>query len=165
MRHLLSLTLIFGLILGTAVQGAEELEITALSPVDLEYMEQQRELLQQLAKSKLGRSFSGIRANDLALLQTLLDNNLVVGQQTRELQAMGVILGDLLALDLNMHWVVYKDKLGRSRALRYGETEHYLFPVTMISRRRAVGNTDSIDAIYRKAYGIIDRARAPLPFQ
>ena len=141
MRQLLSLTLIFGLILGTAVQAGEELEITALSPLDLQYMDQQRELLQQLARSRLGRSFSGVHANDLALLQTLLDNNLVDGQQTRELQAMGVILGDLLAIDLNMHWVVYEDKLGRSRALRYGETEHYLFPVTMISRRRVASES------------------------
>ena len=34
---------------------------------------------------------------------------------------MGVIMGDLLAADLKLHWVIYEDRQGRSRALRDGE--------------------------------------------
>ena len=78
---------------------------------------------------------------------------------------MGVIMGDLLAADLDMHWIVYEDKIGRSRALRYRDTEEYLFPVTMISRRREAGNNTPVVDIYEKARAIIIDTRPPLPFQ
>ena len=165
MRLLLPLMLLFGLAHGSAVMAQEELEISELSPLDNDYMTQQRNLLQELASRHLGRSFSGDRDRDLALLQTLLDKELVRADEVRELQAMGVILGDLLARELDMHWVVYEDNLGRSRALRYRQTDNYLFPVTMISRRREAGNTTSVRDIYHRAYATIDAARDPLPFQ
>ncbi len=79
---------------------------------------------------------------------------------------MGIILGDLLAADLGMHWVVYQDQLGRSKALRYRQTDNYLFPVTMISRRREVDNRQPVVEIYQKAYDIIVAARKkPPPLQ
>jgi hypothetical protein len=133
--------------------------------VDLQFMAQQRQSVQDLAASNLGRQFSGDKDRDLDLLQTLLDKQLVRSDQVRELQALGVILGDLLASDLGMHWVIYEDRVGRSRALRYQESENYLFPITMISRRREVGNQTSVTDIYQKAYDIIDESRPALPFQ
>ena len=45
-------------------------------------------------------------------------------------------MGDLLAVELGMHWIVYEDDMGRSRALRYQQSEVVLFPITMIARRR-----------------------------
>ena len=139
--------------------------ISEPSKMDLQFMEQQRQILQDLATSNLGRQFSGNKERDLDLLQTLLDKRLVRADQVRELQAMGVIMGDLLAADLDMHWVIYEDRQGRSRALRYRETDNFLFPITMIARRREVGNDTPVNAIYQKAYDIIDSSRSPLPFQ
>lgn len=139
--------------------------IGELSKMDLQFMAQQRQSLQDLATTTLGRQFSGDRQRDLELLQTLLDQNVVRADQVRELQAMGVILGDLLAQDLDMHWVIYEDRAGRSRALRYRETDNFLFPITMIARRREVGNQTPVAAIYQKAYDIIDSSRPALPFQ
>ena len=75
------------------------------------------------------------------------------------------VLGDLLAADLGMHWVIYEDKYGRSRALRYGQSEEYLFPVTMISRRQEADNQTPVVDIYQKAHDIIDAVKPPLPFQ
>jgi Domain of unknown function (DUF3806) len=143
----------------------EPAQISELSRVDMEFMEQQRKSLQDLAATRLGRQFSGDKARDLELLQALLDQRLVRADQVRELQAMGVILGDLLAAELDMHWVIYEDRAGRSRALQYGETDNFLFPITMIARRREVGNQTPVTAIYQKAYDIIDSSRAALPFQ
>ena len=74
-------------------------------------------------------------------------------------------MGDLLAADLDMHWVIYEDREGRSRALRYRDGDNYLFPITMIARRREVGNQTPIVDIYQKAYDIIDASRPPAPFQ
>ena len=86
-------------------------------------------------------------------------------KRARELQAMGVIMGDLLAANLDMHWVVYEDAKGRSRALRYRESNEYLFPITMISRRQEADNDTPVAVIYQKAYDIIAPLRPELPFR
>lgn len=145
--------------------GQEGARISELSYLDRQYMAQQRETLSELVERNFGRQFNGGRENDLELLQLLLDRRLVRPDQTRELQAMGVIMGDLLAADLDMHWVVYEDPLGRSRALRYRETDNYLFPMTMISRRREADNRTPVQEIYQKAYDIIAPLRPDMPFQ
>lgn len=153
------------LLLCTQALGQEEIRIGELSYLDRQYMAQQRASLEDLASRNFGRGFNGNRDDDLELLQLLLDRRIVRRDQTRELQAMGVILGDLLAADLDLHWVIYQDSLGRSRALRDGDTDNYLFPVTMISRRREVDNRTPVAEIYDKARNIIIDNRPPLPFQ
>ncbi len=140
-------------------------KIGDLSRLDRQYMAEQRESLMSLAAASLGRRFNGNKNSDLQILQLLLDRRLVTPEQTRELQAMGVIMGDLLAADLDMHWVIYEDRQGRSRALRYRETEEYLFPITMISRRQEADNHTPVAAIYQKAYDIIAPLRPALPFR
>jgi hypothetical protein len=148
-----------------AIMAEKPPQIGELSNMDLQFMAEQRQSLQDLAAVNLGRQFSGDKERDLDLLQTLLDEQLVRADQVRELQAMGVIMGDLLAADLDMHWVIYEDAEGRSRALRYGKSDNYLFPITMIARRREVGNQTSVQEIYQKAYDIINDSRPALPFQ
>jgi len=136
--------------------------IEELSKLDLAFMDGQRSRLADVSAVELGRKFSGDRDRDLTLLQTLLDKHLVRPDQTRKLQAMGIIMGDLLAAEFGLHWVVYQDEVGRSRALRYRETDFVVFPVTMISRRREAGNETPVADIYRKACDII-RANTPAP--
>lgn len=136
-----------------------------LTNVDWQLMAQQRETMQDLAVMNLGRQFNGDRKLDLALLQALLDKQLVRPDQVRELQAMGVIMGDLLAAELGMRWVLYEDNVGRSRALRYQESDTLLFPITMIARRREAGNKTSVVEIYQKASNIIAKSTSALPFQ
>ena len=109
---------------------AGEPRIGELSALDRQYMAQQRDLIEDITLRRLGRDFSGDRERDLALLQDMLDKRLVDASQTRELQAMGMILGEHLADALDMHWVIYEDALGRSRALQYADTDNYLFPFT-----------------------------------
>jgi hypothetical protein len=155
----------FALIVLPAALAQDEPRIGELSYLDRQFMAQQRALLQDLTARNFGRRFSGQRDNDLELLQLLLDRKLVRPEQTRELQAMGVILGDLLASELDLRWVVYQDNLGRSRALRDDVSGTYLFPITMISRRREVDNRTPVETIYNKASKIITDSRPALPFQ
>jgi hypothetical protein len=147
------------------VAGEQPPKIGELSFTDQHYMEQQRSSLDDLARTKLGSQFSGNKDRDLALLQTLLDRNLVRADQTKELQSMGVILGGLLAKELAMHWVIYEDSIGRSRALRYKDTDNYLFPMTMISRRREAGNLATVSDIYQRALDLVKPHLPALPFQ
>lgn len=166
-RHLVPRAGMAAMVLVLACSAVADgiVRIGELSELDRQYMAEQRALLNDLAAISVGRRFNGSKGDDLELLQLLLDKQLVRADQTRELQAMGMIMGDLLAADLDMHWVIYEDAHGRSRALRYRDTEEYLFPVTMISRRREVGNTTPVAEIYRKAHDIIAPLRPALPFQ
>lgn len=160
--------LVFGavlsLLLSLSALAQKPPTITGLTPVDVEFMAQQRERVDSLARSRLGRQLNGRRADDLSTLQSLLDRGLVRADQTLELQAMGLVLGDLLAEDLGLHWVVYEDSYGRSRALRLEQSSNVLFPVTMISRRIEAGAEVSINAVYSKARNEMLPHITPLPF-
>lgn len=132
-------------------QGTElELIIEPLTSIDKQFMADQRQRVAQLA-NRLGRNLSGQEDRDLDTLQRIIDDRLIANDDTLNLQAMGVVLGDLLAEQLDMTWVVYRDRKGRSRALRYRETDVYLFPITMISRRQEARSDRSVRSIYDEA--------------
>lgn len=140
-------------------------EISEMVYLDRNYMAQQRTLINDVARRYFGQGFNGNKDADLKLLQRLLDKRLVRANQTQELQAMGLVMGDLLQKELEMEWVIYEDSEGRSRALRYPDTSIFLFPMTMISRRVEVGNTTPVTEIYQKAYDSVAPLRPALPFQ
>jgi hypothetical protein len=127
-----------------------ELSVEPLTSIDMQFMAEQRDRIEQLAY-RLGRNLSGKEDRDIDTLQRIIDERLIATDDTLSLQALGVVLGDLLADRLDMDWVVYRDRLGRSRALRYKQTEVYLFPITMISRRHGVGNHRRIRSVYDEA--------------
>ena len=156
---------ILGLLLSAYTVADQAPQIGQLSFLDHQYMDQQRTTLDDLARARLGGQFNGNKDHDLGLLQALLDRNVVRPDQKKELQGMGVIMGDLLGQELNLHWVIYEDNIGRSRALRYRDTENYLFPMTMISRRREAGNLSPVSDIYQKAVDLIKPQLPTLPFQ
>lgn len=116
---------------------AIEQRIEPLSAIDRQFMANQRADVERRANA-MGRQLSGNAQRDLDTLQRLLDTSAVPNDDLLGLQAMGVVLGDLLGKELRMNWVVYKDRAGRSRALHYPNTDVYLFPITMISRRYSV---------------------------
>lgn len=151
----------------SCVTTAADVPLTISEPtyLDKQYMSKQRAELDDLARVNLGRQFNHSKNNDLGILQSLLDRKLVRAEQKQQLQGMGVIMGDLFAREFNMHWVIYEDKLGRSRALRYQQTDSYLFPMTMISSRREVDNIATVAAIYQRAADIIKPQLPKLPFQ
>ena len=139
--------------------------VNELSYLDNQYMRSQRNLIEDIVRRSLGSSFTGDASFDLPVLQRLLSEGKVLPHQRQELQAMGIILGDLLATKLGMRWVVYEDDLGRSRALQLNETDNFLFPVTMVSRRIEAGNTTPVQAIYDKAIITISPLIPPKPFE
>ena len=128
--------LVAGLTVQTAHSSDLEVQIRPLSAIDKQYMEQQRATIESLA-NRLGRRLSGNSARDLDTLQVIIDRRWIDQEDAKTQQAMGIVFGDLLAEELNFDWVVYRDRAGRSRALRYRDQEIYIFPITMISRRLA----------------------------
>jgi hypothetical protein len=145
-------------------QTGDERRLSPLSAIDRQYMDSQRSRINDLTLGEYGGRCCR-REAELDYLQRLLDDRVVTGDDIEELQAMGILLGDLLASELDLHWTVYEDARGRSRALQYGETENFLFPVTMISRRRSAGDQTPVTEIYRQAVEAMEKARPPLPFE
>ena len=136
--------LMLALSLGSAslchAQGADfEVQVEPLTAIDHQFMAEQRGRVEALA-NRLGRGLTGNVDRDLDTLQRILDERMVPTSDTLTLQAMGLVFGDLLGDRLSMQWVVYRDRQGRSRALRYRDLDVFLFPMTMISRRQEAGS-------------------------
>ncbi len=147
------------------VSAGDEQRISSLTALDRQYMDIQRQAIDDLARRHLGRQLNHNTDNNLSILQALLDQKLVRQEQIQLLQSMGVVLGNRLAADLSMQWVVIEDRYGRSRALRLGATDNLLFPITMISRRAKVGARVSTQEIYQKAKDIMQPFIQKGPFQ
>jgi hypothetical protein len=126
--------------------------VEPLDGVEQRRLREQRQLVQELARRHIGTPLSsGQSLEDLRVIQELLDKKLVKGDETYELQALGVALGDVIAAQLDLHWVAVEDDLGRSRALQWGEGEDLIFPITMISKRVEVDLRFSVEELYEKA--------------
>jgi hypothetical protein len=165
MRKTVAVPAFAAMLFSASIFGQPEPEVSALTQLDRQFMQEQRQRIDELARSRLGRQLNGSPENDLSILQTLLDRKLVGQDQSLELQAMGMVLGDILAREQAAKWVVYQDQRGRSRALQLGGTDNFLFPVTMISRRAEADAEVDVTAIYEKANRIMQPYRRPLPFQ
>lgn len=148
----------------------------ALSPDDRASLDEQRALVRELAREHVGLAPRGGALEDLPILQQLVDAHVVAPTDAYAQQALGVVLGDVMAEQLGLEWAIVDDDLGRSRALRLGKTGNWFFPVTMISRRygaharsRDEGLLDDggprygavdVDALYRETAEAVARLRA-----
>lgn len=94
-------------------------------------------------------------AGKLGTLRALLQAKMFRADQTRELRAMGVVLGDVFVQDMQFHWVMVQDEYGRDPAIKYKDTSVMLFPLTMISKRVEAGEEVDVFALYN---GLAERA-------
>ena len=124
-----------------------EVQIRPLSAIDNHYMTEQRKSVEDLA-NRLGRRISGKTARDLETLQYIVDAKWVAADDVQTQQALGIVFGDLLANELDFDWVVYRDRAGRSRALRYRDQDIFIFPITMLSRRISAGADLSVSMLF-----------------
>ena len=134
----------------------QESHIEALGPGDFQFMDKQRASIDALARRHFGKRIRQQIQNDIEVLQALLDQNIVRSDQTLLLQAMGLVLGDLYVKQLGVHWVIYRDQFGRSRALQWHRDDHLLFPITMVSRRARVGIKVNMVQLHSKGLGILE---------
>ncbi len=139
--------------------------ITDLSWMDHNRMEQETSSINELAESKMG---TPIRRDltDLATLQRIINSELVAIDDPTTQQALGVVLGNVMVADFptTLEWKVYEDELGRSRAICVKKTSACLFPVTMLSRRMAVGTKPDVQKIYDEAILLMQKYLPKLPY-
>lgn len=121
---------------------------------------QRREIADLIARS-LGILELKEDRTDLGVIQNLINKKVILKDDVRTWQSLGIIFGDVLEKEFGLDWVSYEDNLGASKALRWRETENYVFPVTMFSKRvqfdekidvRSVFNDVGADIESFKAY-------------
>jgi hypothetical protein len=131
--------------------------VQPLSEGDRRHLERQRGIVEDLARRHVGMIPRGGSLGDLRILQSLIDDRVLQKDQVYELQALGVVLGDVLAEQLDLDWVIVEDQYGRTRALRFGTRDDLFFPVTMISKRYEKGIPVDVDDLYHEVEGDVAR--------
>ena len=143
----------------TSLSYSQTSRTEPLTRNDKLYMSEQRERVDDLIRRHFGSQLNGQKNNDIAQMQRLLNENIVGRNDIVLLQAMGIVLGELIKSEHRLSWIIYIDQYGRSRALQIPGQRDVLFPNTMISRRVATGADVEINVIYNKATEELNRIR------
>ena len=135
--------------------------ISPLEPGDERKSETQRARVAELARRRLGLTLGRRTSTDLDALQRLLDERVVGPRDTWDQQALGVVLGDALVRDQGtLSWVVVDDRFGHSRALRWRDSLHVFYPVTMISKRIELGDSVEVRGLYEQVVQAVAKLEA-----
>jgi Domain of unknown function (DUF3806) len=110
-------------------------KFTELSRNDVASLDKQRALVGAVAKQRYGVLGLARTRADLPVLQRLIDDQAFTKTQTYELQSLGVALGDVMASELPLRWVMVTDEFGTDPTLRYKDTTIQVGALTMISKR------------------------------
>jgi hypothetical protein len=132
-----------------ATASRADAEVVPLTESDQQRLERQREWVDafmRLHTTSASRGGLGM----LHALQRVLDLEVLEPTDTEALQSLGVALGDVMARQLGLEWIVLHDELGRSKALRVPGGEILFFPVTMISKRVETGLRVNVREVFDK---------------
>lgn len=130
-------------------------KVSELSWADENELKRKERQVEDIGQRHFGQSLRHDKS-DLRLLQRIADDKLIKQDNVEMLQALGIVLGNTLARELELDWKVYSDEVGRSRALCVPDTEYCLFPLTMLSRRLEVGLAIDVNHIYKDAVAAIE---------
>ena len=98
-----------------------------------------KEALNLIARHIGLRSLQGNSA-DLAVIQQIIDRDILAEDQIREWQYLGVVFGDILVTEFDLTWVSYEDDLGVSKALRWRKLCGGEIPTILFFRSRSSPN-------------------------
>ncbi|MCB1694131.1 MAG: DUF3806 domain-containing protein [Pseudomonadales bacterium] len=124
------------------------------------YMDRQREEAKNLLSQKLGILHFNAELADMTSLQQLYDRKVLGKDDARDWQNVGVLFGDILAKQFSLHWVSYKDDLGISKCLQWRDTQNFVFPVTMFSKRMQFDEQIDVRAIYDDIKSTVEAFKA-----
>ncbi|MBI1339705.1 DUF3806 domain-containing protein [bacterium] len=111
------------------------MEFSPLKAADIDLMERQRALIGIEARRFGWRDLPGGSCARADLLQLLIDGRVFRRDQKFELQALGVIFGDVLCAEGPFAWVVIEDEYGRDPTVRFKKTSICVHAMTLISKR------------------------------
>jgi len=113
-----------------------------LGQADLDWLSAQRRRIEALLEGNSdAQAKYQTSAGKLGVIRAVLEAKAFRAEQTFELQGLGIILGDALAKELGMKWMMVEDAHGTSPCLVLAGTTIVLYPQTMISKRIERGET------------------------
>jgi hypothetical protein len=118
--------------------GETPQQISEPTPEDLQHLAKQRAFIEGYL-ADASRDAYATAAGKLGLLRALLEAKVFRPDQTWELQSMGIVLGDALAQELGLRWVMVQDEYGRDPALAVPGRSVLIFPLTMVAKRVEAG--------------------------
>lgn len=133
-----------------SAQSRPHKQIDPMTTADTSQLERQRIIVSRVVRDNFGYVKLEGHTSDLYYLQKIVDKQLISKQDTYDLQALGVVLGDVMAKNLSLKWVVVEDRYGRNRALQFENSDNLFFPITMISRRVISGMEVDVRALYKE---------------
>ncbi len=151
-------------VLAAPASAEEKVTIEELNWLDNSYLEKQVERIDELGRSEFGTPVRGDKS-DLELLQRIIYRGLVPKDDSLRLQALGVVLGNVMVAEFGLEWKKYSDRIGTSRAACIPGTQECVFPVTMLSRRMEVGLMPDVKRIYSEVQEMIKPFQPKLPYQ
>jgi Domain of unknown function (DUF3806) len=122
--------------------------VEALNEKDIDHIARQLIHASGLVEEISGAGLSG-DLSDLALLQKVLDTNVIEREATYSLQALGMAFGKVFVNNNEGYdWWMVEDEYGRDPAARYRDTSLLVFPQTMISKRVEDGEEVAVVELY-----------------
>ena len=116
-------------------EGDEKQEVFELSLEHNDQLKSWREIARKSAEAICNtHRFIG-EINDLHIIQDVLDHMNFDRNNIQVVEGLGVILGDVLAKKLDLHWVTIKDNIGTTPALRYKDSGIYLYAKDLLAKR------------------------------
>lgn len=140
-------------------------KIRLLNALNEQFLIGQRRSVESVMREGFGRSLAQAGAENISLLQRIIDNKLIDRGDKKKLQALGVVLGDIfVSKHKNLLWYVYEDELGKTHAVCVKDSSNCLFPITMLSRRMEVGLKPSVERVLNKGMDEISEFLPKLPY-
>ena len=136
-----------------------EQTVTPLSPADEAPLAAQRAVCEAYLGNDASRANYATPAGKLGLIRALLAHDVFRPEQTYELQCLGVVLGDALAQELGLRWVMVDDESGRDPALQVPGTTVLLFPLTMLAKRIERGEAVDVFELFNGVAARVDELR------
>lgn len=118
-------------------------------------LEAERQWVQALIKGFGSDVVLSKTKSDLPTLQTIIENGPYTESPTNELVVIGTTYGDILATELELHWVVVTDEYGTDIGLQYKKSEIYLFPRDMIVKRFEQGEEIDLSFMFEELVKVV----------
>lgn len=134
------------IILYLAPSGIFAMDVRSIDSSEADGLEAERQWVQALIEG-IGSDVVLTKTKlDLPALQSIIENGPYTENPANELVVIGTPYGDILATELDLHWVVATDEYGTDIGLQYKNSEIYLFPRDMLVKRFEQG--DEIDLTF-----------------
>ncbi len=141
-----------------------DFSVLPLTREDEVSLQAQRAVIEQYLTDAERKNYESVDGK-LELIRRLLEKGMFSSQDVWELQCLGVILGDAIAMNPDMAWVAFEDEYGRDAALQLADTSIVLFPITMISKRIERGEEVDVHVLYEVVLEEVGRVLASGEYQ